>query len=569
MMVCSCTDSNCNKCKCGKANVYCTAECHQNKPWEQTECMNDEFGVQVKAMKIKDIRTAVIANGLSPIGDPGELKKRLADFLRQRKGVEIKKSEVGKGKGESGGDGVDMEALLDAVIVNEGNNTFILSLSGKEVSKLSGKADLRKAYLLLSTKVHPDKNAGSKDAVQAFQVVLSAYENLVNPPEEDEEEMPSAKRQKKERFTRSNHGCLKTKVVCPQCKYVWGDASLGVEDAAYNFLMMGIKKYICGRCCCQFGCMTALHYCPHCKKIFDYDSDDYHRKIICGNKKCKEEFGFWMFKVSERREQEVRIEVKKEFEEERKKLAQKKRRAVRADRRVDTGVTNDEQRLQEQLLIIGLRDNCPRCGWEVPRGEGTEEAKQHLEACNDKKSIEKYQKVLAKKRKEEEMEKNAKENQYEVMALKRWEINGRQVGQLWMLSESNIKKQCEQFALSTDGAKHEMISRLSKYLRSKERLMITDGKTNQSSEAVYDTCSIENADAEDLPDNIETLDREELQDICASYNIKFNPKKDVKASLLNKFQSSRSKGRDVLLICDENDESSLGDESEEEYNVDV
>ena len=39
-----------------------------------------------------------------------------------------------------------------------------------------------------------------------------------------------------------------------------------------------------------------------------------------------------MYKVAERRETEVRQEVKKKFEEDRKKLAQKKRRAARADR---------------------------------------------------------------------------------------------------------------------------------------------------------------------------------------------------------------------------------------------
>ena len=36
-----------------------------------------------------------------------------------------------------------------------------------------------------------------------------------------------------------------------------------------------------------------------------YDPDDYHRQITCGNTKCTKTFGFWMFKVSERREIEV------------------------------------------------------------------------------------------------------------------------------------------------------------------------------------------------------------------------------------------------------------------------
>ena len=78
-----------------------------------------------------------------------------------------------------------------------------------------------------------------------------------------------------------------------------------------------------------------------------YDPDDYHRQITCGNAKCTKTFGFWMFKVSERRETEVRgegggypgvqvrIEVKKENEELAKKRAQQKRRNARADKRVE------------------------------------------------------------------------------------------------------------------------------------------------------------------------------------------------------------------------------------------
>ena len=133
-------------------------------------------------------------------------------------------------------------------------------------------------------------------------------------------------------------------------------------------------------------------------------------------------------KVAEKREKEVRQDVKKEFEEERKQLAQKKRRAARADRRVDKGDTTTEERLQEQLFLIGLRDVCPRCGWAVERGDGLEEIKQHLEGCNDKKAIAEYKKRVAKEKAEAEKKKMANENQYEVMALKRWQLNGRQVG---------------------------------------------------------------------------------------------------------------------------------------------
>ena len=64
-----------------------------------------------------------------------------------------------------------------------------------------------------------------------------------------------------------------------------------------------------------FGCMTAIHYCPHCNRPFDYDASDYHRKIKCGHNTCNRTFGFYYFDVSERREREVRKEAKQQQEQ--------------------------------------------------------------------------------------------------------------------------------------------------------------------------------------------------------------------------------------------------------------
>ena len=439
--------------------------------------------------------------------------------------------------------------LFKAILDSEDNYPFILSLSGKKIQASSGKADLRRAYLLLSTKVHPDKNPGNQEAVKAFQILLSAYERLANPEkfEEDADEKPAKKRQKTERFTRSNIGCFKTKVKCPQCKTEWGLPIVGLEDAAYNFLMMGLKQYICHVCSCQFGCMSALHFCPHCKKEFAYDPEDYHRKITCSNVRCSKEFGFMMFKVTARREKEIRQEAKDLHEQRMKKAAQKKRRANRANRN-DGDASSNKQHLQEQLFLLQLRDTCPRCGWEIERGEGGEEVREHLSDCNDKEKIKEYQKQVAIKEASSRSKTGAIENEEEVLALKQWEMNGRQVGQLWMLSDTMLKRQCESFDLPTKGKRHEMIQQLSQHIRSQERLMITDGKTKVSAASGFDTCSLKHADEEDLPQNLNSLDKEQLQDLCASYNISFNTRKDVKKDLIRKFEQARYKGSDHQLM---------------------
>jgi len=554
-MGCRCDSNACGSCACSKANELCTPQCHGGQSIDNVPCMNTEAGKKVKTMKIKDVRTALIANGLSIIGDRGELYKRLADQIR-KSGVSNSTSNESGSTSASGksNEGDAKNELFKIILENEDNYPFILSLSGKKIQANSGKAELRKAYLLLSSKVHPDKNPGNQEAVKAFQALLSAYERLANPEkfadEDDEDEKPAKKRQKTERFTRSNGGCFKTKVKCPQCKTEWGLPVVGLEDCAYNFIMTGLKQYICHVCSCQFGCMTALHYCPHCRKEFSYDPDDYHRKITCGNIKCNKEFGFWMFKVSERREKEVRQEAKELHESRLKKAAQKKRRAQRAGNRGAGEDGASKQRLQEKLFLLQLRDSCPRCGWELERGEGHDEAQQHLTAeCNDKVKIREYQQEVADIEAEARSKLDAKASEEEILALKQWESNGRQLGQLWMLSDTMLKRQCETFNLPIKGKRHELIQRLSQHIRSQARLMITDGKTDVSSGASgYDACSLKHADAEDLPQNLNSLDKEQLQDLCASYGVKFNPGKDVKKDLIKKFEMTRYKGTEQQLM---------------------
>ena len=210
--------------------------------------------------------------------------------------------------------------------------------------------------------------------------------------------------------------------------------------------------------------------------LLRYDPEDYHRQITCSNDRCTKTFGFMMFKVSERREVEVRKEVKDENEALAKKRAQQKRRNARADKRVvEVGEGGEEAAVKEQLFLLMLEDTCPRCGWDVERGMKSEEVAEHLEGCNDKKAIAAHKKKVAEDKVCASRKATAQESQEDVMAFKTWEHNGRQVGQLWMLSESTIRRECKKYNLSTDGSKHQLIRVLGKRIRDQERKMITMG----------------------------------------------------------------------------------------------
>jgi len=549
------------------------------KPWESVPCLNTELGNKVKPLKPVEVRQALCQAGLSPIGDKNELLKRLAIHYSTLTGGSSDSKKSNKDDGEnvetSNEPGFptkkSIEELMNVILANEGDYIFILSLSGKIVKETSSKPELRKAYLLLSTKVHPDKNPGSQVSKKAFQAVLESFERLANPEKFEEEEAdddgkPAKKRQKTERFTRGNDGCHQTKIKCPRCRDVWNTRDLGLEDSAYNFLMQGIKQYICGGCFAKFGCMTALHYCPHCRKSFEYDPDDYHRKINCSNQKCGKKFGFMMFKVSEKREKEIRQEVKIENEALTKKRAQMKRRAQRADKRVEP--TCNEDRVQEQLFLLKLLDNCPRCGWELERGLKMEDASNHLENCNNAKEIAAYKKELAKKKSVTEKKIGQEELQADIQAFKTWEHNGRQVGQLWMLSETTLKKECKKYNLDEDGNKIELITRLGRTIKDRERKMLTMGPAHEKLIS-HDVTPIHKVDEEDLPKNFETMERDELACVAASYGIDFDHGKDVKTDIIKKLEKARNTGRGLLMITDdrENDEKEVED-SDEDFNAD-
>ena len=64
---------------------------------------------------------------------------------------------------------------------------------------------------------------------------------------------------------------------------------------------------------------------------------------------------------------------------------------------------------------------------------------------------------------------------------------------------------------------------------------------------LLDTVSIANADAEDLPTNFHTMEREELACVCASYGIKFKVQ-DRKSDLIHKLESARFKKTMPLLL---------------------
>lgn len=148
-----------------------------------------------------------------------------------------------------------------------------------------------------------------------------------------------------------------------QSLYAFLPSSLqGLPNYCYNYLMMGLKTYCCSTCLLSFGALTAIHRCPHCRRKFEYDPHDYHRQITCGNKGCTRKFGFYLYPVSDRVENEMRTQLKEEQQQRLKQRESKLARAARHKRKAADVSAEDDTRLQIRMFIGGLLDECPRCG---------------------------------------------------------------------------------------------------------------------------------------------------------------------------------------------------------------
>ena len=118
-----------------------------------------------------------------------------------------------------------------------------------------------------------------------------------------------------------------------------------------------------------------------------------------------------------------------------------------------------------------------------------EMAREHLDNCCDAKQIAAYKKKMAEIEKARSKKDAKEEVQEDVQAFKTWEHNGRQVGQLWMLSAATLRRECEKFSLSSEGHKLELITRLGRVIRDRERKMLTMGPEHEK-QISYDVTPI-------------------------------------------------------------------------------
>lgn len=217
--------------------------------------------------------------------------------------------------------------------------------------------------------------------------------------------------------------------------------------------MTGLKAYTCSTCLCEFGCMTALHKCPFCKKGFEYSPLDYHNKITCGHPACKKPFGFMMYHASDRVIKDLKQSVKEEQERQLRAKEAKLRRAK-------SGGGDVDQKTAEKAFMMGLSDVCPCCGEDFIEMGDEDEQRRHLAECTDESKHKEHSAKVAKKA----ATKNAQEARQEAQAAAQthaaWQLLGANKSQLWLLNEEQLRAQAGSLNLDVSGDKDDLISRI-------------------------------------------------------------------------------------------------------------
>ena len=498
--------------------------------------------------------TKLLIDGVNPASLPaGVLKKQLAtrglpcstdlesrDILVGRL-IDALKAESGGGGGggdaSGGGGGAAAddpdEAIRLAVSMAKrvlelgegGDAEGVLSLLGQPITRSTSFAAQRKAYLSLARLIHPDKLSKAFDgATRAFQELVRAFDELTAPPAAETGAAAKAKDGSKAKaIARSNANCFRTSVSCPRCGSQWGLPDSGVQPYDYNFMMQGLKLYCCALCLCEFGCVSAKHKCPICRKLYAYHPKDYHRQVECGNPKCKGSFGFMCYHVSPRVEEDLRVEIKQTQEKRAKQREASAARLARAQRK-QAGVSAAEaMRQAEACFVRGLTDACPRCGYEPSASCADRESlEEHLRGCTDAGSHAAHRKQVELKAAAVDKKRARADDEAEAQNLAHWQFLGSSTEQMWLLTDKQLAIQCKDAGISPDDDRNEMLVALAQHRKAGSHAQLTDksGGGGGGGGGGGSGAGPSRPSAETIPTNLHTMSLQQLRGVCAAHGIR-------------------------------------------------
>ena len=171
----------------------------------------------------------------------------------------------------------------------------------------------------------------------------------------------------------------------------------------------------------------------------------------------------------------------------------------------------------EALFVRNLIDACPRCGFEPPSSETDKDSLQaHLDACHDKVAHKLHRKAVQAAEARAEKKAAAVDAQAEATNLAAWQFLGGNSGSMWLLTDNQLKKQCEDRGLET-GSREDMLGRLAAASAESANNLLTHedgGKGGGTSRGAKR--SRPHVDRESLPSNLHSMSLSQLRAVAAA-----------------------------------------------------
>ena len=230
----------------------------------------------------------------------------------------------------------------------------------------------------------------------------------------------------------------------------------------------------------------------------------------------------------------------------------------------------------EKLFVRGLVDTCPRCGFEAAPGMSGEDLAAHLAQCNDPKAHAAHQKEVAAAAAKAEAKAGIKHAEEEAQNLMAWQYLGGSTEQMWLLTDTQLKKQVEERGIASVDAgasREELLVALSQEQRQREEQQragsharLTSNASAAASAGGGSSSSSGSGGggagkrartdgaappaprlcAESLPSNLHSLSLSQLKSVCASHGM--IAKGGSTAEVIAEIEAALYKGTDAAPL---------------------
>lgn len=176
----------------------------------------------------------------------------------------------------------------------------------------------------------------------------------------------------------------------------------------------------------------------------------------------------------------------------------------------------------EALFVRNLIDACPRCGFEPPVSACDRDSLvAHLHECNDRLAHKQHRKAVAAAEARAGAKAAAVDAQAEATNLAAWQYLGGDQSSMWLLTDKQLQKQCEDKGVDSSGSREEMLCQLAAASTQANKLLThkASGGHQKAGTAAGPSGSKRGRpriDRDSLPSNLHSMSLAQLRAVAAA-----------------------------------------------------